>query len=378
MVPREETRWIDANQRHLAGAMAEVRAALERRAGRVETERTVEPPWDTVEGLGPRQPALEVFGATFGLSAFERGIVLLCAGVELSTAFADLCAEAQGDASRRLPTFSLALSALDSPHWSALAPSGPLRYWRLIEIVTQPNTPLTASPLRIDECILNFLTGVDHHDERLAGLIAPVSERGALVASHQALASRIVDAWGRPGGGLTPSPTLVEFCGADEASKRDIASNATAALGLGLNVLAAGDVPAGGAELESLARLCQRECVLTSGVLYVEAEGVDPADPRGSAVLSRFLERFTGHLFLASRTRWGALRRPMLRLDVGKPTREEQRLLWRVLVGPSAPRLNGHIDTLVGQFNLHSVPRSGPRSEGWRLLGAELSARPRR
>ena len=37
-------------------------------------------------------PALEVLCRLFGLSSFERSVVVLCAGVELDAAFASLCA----------------------------------------------------------------------------------------------------------------------------------------------------------------------------------------------------------------------------------------------------------------------------------------------
>ena len=47
-------------------------------------------------------------------------MVLLCAGIELDSTVAPLCAAAQGDPARAYPTFSLALAALPEAHWSAL------------------------------------------------------------------------------------------------------------------------------------------------------------------------------------------------------------------------------------------------------------------
>src|SRR4051794_23040405 len=153
--PADAIPWTDANQRHLVAALARVRADLERHDGREEMgtirARTPEPPALISPGAAP--PALDVLATTFDLSPFERAVVLLCAGIELDAAFADLCAAARGDPARASPTFGLALAALESPHWSALTPAAPLRHWRLIEVVQQPGTPLTASPLRIDERI---------------------------------------------------------------------------------------------------------------------------------------------------------------------------------------------------------------------------------
>jgi len=117
----------------------------------------------------PGPPALETLCAMFGLSPFERDVLLLCAGMELDATFPVLCASAQGDPQRAYPTFSLAQAALPAPHWSAITPAGPLRRWRLIEVGA--GNAITLSPLRIDERVLHYLTGIHHLDERLVGFI---------------------------------------------------------------------------------------------------------------------------------------------------------------------------------------------------------------
>src|SRR5215210_224520 len=143
--------WPEANQRYLLAALAEVRATLDKA-----------PAPEPLEEM-PAPPALEVLCERFGLSRFERSVLLLCAGPELDSGFP-----------ARPPTFSLALAALPGPHWSAVSPSGPLRHWRLIEV--GPGPSLTASPLRIDERVLHFLAGLDLRDERLAGTVRPLEE----------------------------------------------------------------------------------------------------------------------------------------------------------------------------------------------------------
>jgi Winged helix domain, variant len=251
-VTTDQTTWTDANQRYLAAGLARIHAALERQRARVDdvpapATEDVEPYWPDDEGV----PALEALCRTFGLSSFERDTLLLCAGAELEATFAPLCAAAQGDPARPYPTFSLALAVLDEPSWSALTPDAPLRHWRMIEIAQQPGAPLTTSPLRIDERILHFLTGLQHLDERLVGLVEPIWPESELVASHLALAQRIGAAWSRAG---DPLP-LIQLCGADETSKRDIAATGCAALGLRLFCLHADSIPANTGEFEGLARL---------------------------------------------------------------------------------------------------------------------------
>src|SRR5215210_6576377 len=58
-----------------------------------------------VEWTEESPPALENICMLFGLSNFERSVVLLCAGVELNAEFAKLCAKVQGDSNATYPTF---------------------------------------------------------------------------------------------------------------------------------------------------------------------------------------------------------------------------------------------------------------------------------
>ena len=208
---------LELNHRALVEAMAELRAMLERHIDRKErNDRTIA---DGAEPT-PDPPQLHILSTAFGLSRFERSILLLCAAIELDSAFAGLCATAQGNPLRTYPTFSLALAALDEPHWSALSPPAPLRRWRLIEVQTQPGASLVTSPLQIDERILHYLAGVNYLDERLAGLLQLVSPTEELVPSHAALADAVGKIWSRPD---TTLPAI-QLCRGDQATKRSIAA----------------------------------------------------------------------------------------------------------------------------------------------------------
>ena len=197
----------------------------------------------------PAPSALDSLCAIFGLSPFERAVLLLCAGIELDTAFAAECAAAQGDRQRAQLTFSLALAALPEPHWSALTPNAPLRYWRLIDLAAGP--AVTTSPLRIDERILHFLAGVPGVDERLAGYLEPVPRMEKLPPTHQDLADRIARNWSRRGGMLLP---VMQLCGRDPASKRSVAAAACASLGINLYGLSSERLPQAALDLELLQR----------------------------------------------------------------------------------------------------------------------------
>src|ERR1041385_4801893 len=217
--------WSEANQRYLMAALAPVRAALARR--RREAHDAKEPMDPALENILreaaaalPAPSALELVCNAFQLSTFERDVLLLCAGVELDSAFAAECAAAQGDPRRTSPTFGLALATLPEAHWSALTPGAPLRRWRLVELSNADS--VVSSPLRIDERVLHFLAGVNELDERLRPLVETVPVPSELPPSQMAAACRIAELWistCRSG-----NPPVIQLCGPDPASSRAVAA----------------------------------------------------------------------------------------------------------------------------------------------------------
>ncbi len=360
--------WQSANQAQLVAALARVKALLRRHAerGDLTTPHRNGTPEAEADAA---PPALEALCSAFGLSPFERDVVLLCAGVELDSAFAPLCAGAQGDPSRPWPTFSLALAALPEAHWSALTPAGPLRRWRLIDVGAGP--ALTLAALRIDERVLHHLAGVPHLDERLAGLVellAPVANAD-LAPSHAALVERLIATWSPPRGphGLP----VVQLVGPDVADCRAVATAAAAALGLRVGALPADLVPASAAELDALLRLWEREAALAGAVLLVECDGTEAA-----ATVGRLIERIGGPAIVSARERRRTVQRPAVSYDVARPTPAEQRAAWRDALGRVADDPED-IDGMAAQFNLGlpairsaaaqavSVPRQSVGRAAW-------------
>jgi hypothetical protein len=271
----------------------------------------------------------------------------MCTGIELDGRFASLCADAQGDPARAFPTFSLALAGLPEPHWSAVTPTAPLRHWRLIECENQPGASLLTRRLRIDERVLHFLTGIQYLDERLAGLLEPVTGE-PLVSSHQSVAREIAAIWTQ-----TPvEPPLVQLCGADRATRRAIAGGACAAHSLRLYALAAEHVPATATELDAFIRLWEREVTLSAAALCVEADAVDRNDVKSAAQVSHFLEAVRGVVVLAAPGRWYPLCRPTVSVEARKPTAGEQRAIWQSLLADIPVLVNGQVNDLVAQFSL--------------------------
>jgi SpoVK/Ycf46/Vps4 family AAA+-type ATPase len=328
MAPGEHASWLVENQRHLCDEIAGIKARIGGDWG--EPRR----PW----GLAA-PPALDALTATFRLTRFERDLVCLCAGVELDADLAARCGAAQGNPQRAHATFGLALAALEDAHWSALAPSSPLRRWRLVEPEGGPS--LTTSALRIDERILHFLVGINMIDARLAPLFHPCQTEGAMAAAHGAHAEAI-ECFVRARGHGTP----IVLAGDDALGQEDVASRAAEALGLVLYGLLASDLPVGPVESEGIVTLWSREAALLPGALLVRCE----PGPLPSHV-ARLAEAMTGLLFLACREP-ASMRRGSRAFRVDKPPSREQPQLWRAALGPTADRLNGAVDAVAAQFRL--------------------------
>src|SRR5262249_9433378 len=98
--------WAQANQRSL---MAEL----------VRLGRLLRSEPDEETPAADSSSALDTFSTLFGLTSFERRIVLLCAGMELDGDFANSCAAAPGSGGDPWPSFGLALAAFPDAHWDA-------------------------------------------------------------------------------------------------------------------------------------------------------------------------------------------------------------------------------------------------------------------
>jgi hypothetical protein len=296
-------------------------------------------------------PALIMLARAIGLSTFEREVLLLCLAMELDPSVAARCARAQDDFNRTYPTFSLAFALFDNPEWAAVAPDAPLRRFRLLE-VTQPGAvPLTASALRVDERILNYAKGVNALDDRLTPLVslAPPPPFGDPPPSQQravnAIEHLILHA---PD---PQSPPVIRLSGNSAIGRRTVAAVASAGLGFRLYRLSADVLPTHPGELESLARLWQREAMLLPIALLIETPSREKGVPEGgSSPARRFASRAEGLVFLEGVGDADARTDGTVTIQVERPTPEEQRAAWDSLVNDLAPDFPMR---LAGQFDLN-------------------------
>ena len=308
-------------------------------------------------------PALILLERRLGLSPFERDTLLMCAAAELDTALPTLFAQVRGGTAARaavnpalgFPTFALALQTLEAPSWDALSPHRPLRYARLLEVNQAGATPLTASPLRADERIVNYIKGLNALDERVAGLAPPVRETGAptLSVSQQAAAEEVVRQLRAAADEALIPP--MQLLGPDPASKLAVARQVCATLNRRLHQIDLDAIPTGKAEVEEFARLWSREAVLLPLALYVDADELDPTNVAAAQLVQRLVSRGVGLLFLGLRDTSERFRGLGGAVDVERPTAPEQHDAWTAAL---YPRLEGEAlveaaNWLAGQFDLN-------------------------
>lgn len=355
--------WYIANQRYLLELLAQMRRVLERRIEHREqgrgdvgagvfidvkenTELINHPAFEQVP------PALEQLCQIFGLSSFEREILLLCAGMEFDRNWGKLCADAQNQPQCNYPTFSLALSVSSSLDWGAFTPDAPLRRWRLLEIGA--GNALTLSPLRLDEQILHYLTGLHPLDERSQqwGVLPLHTEK--LVPSHQALAEEMAMCWVQASQENRAIPVL-QLCGSEILSKRSLAANVCHLLELQGYAVCANTLPSDIEQLHVIRCLWEREWLLHQRVMFLDCDRLESQSAEKENNITQLLDTLQAPVFVSSIERRRPIQRPLLTFDVRHPSPAEQRQVWQTALSELTPSLNGQIDRLVSHFNLSAA-----------------------
>lgn len=326
--------WTRDNQRLIVLELRRLVARLH--GGDAAGERALDGQIDAAKHMNP-PAAIDVITAAFGLSDFERSLLLLCAGAELDATVTEAVA-ALGRGSR--VTYSLALSALGNAHWSALSLTRPLRRWRMIE--PAPGHDLASAPLRIDERTLHFLAGVNYLDPRLQPLLSRGKASPVMASEHREIAERIALRWIRQ----QKLGSVIQLSGNDPPGAEDIAVVVANQFGLQLQILAAENLPGTPNELEEFAALWSREAILLPAVLLVQCGG-NPAPPQ----VARLADRLNAPLFIAGSEPL-CLSRSVLQFDVYRAGPNEQKSLWRQALDGEAEACDEALESIASQFQL--------------------------
>jgi hypothetical protein len=262
--------WAERNQGWLSRRFALWRSRLEDE-GRPE-------PDDLQLGIGrdtgdDDDAAALRLAAIFGLSAFERELLILVAGMEIDNELRDAVVRVQGSPRGQAVrlTFETALGLLPGPHWDALSPSAALRHWSLVEF--DPTGGFLKAAMRVDERVLHYLTGVEAIDERLKGIAGleddPVPDEAGAMSARIALAVEGVR------GPLVTLANASQGASYRRAGRR-LATAVFLRLGLRTLWIDPGALPGEPGELTEVARRIDREAALSVAGVAV------PLDPDGS------------------------------------------------------------------------------------------------
>jgi len=296
-------------------------------------------------------PALFILGQRFGMTPFELDVLLLCIGFELDTRIGALCARAHDDPHRAHPTFALALTLFDDSAWDVTSLERPLRRWQFIEVEKRSALPLALSPLRSDTRTVDFIKGFNRLDERLSALAdsLPQVEEETLPPSQRSLVDHVVSAFSRDRFDAAETVALV---GPDTGAKLRIVAAAANRLGRDAWRVKSAWLPPGPNEVDDVARLWQREALLSPMLLVLDAEDVsDEREAEGARAARRFLARIATGVALMTPSAWAAKDEPPITLDVRAPTPGEQLDAWnRVL--DCTPETSRLASQLTAQFSL--------------------------
>ena len=286
--------------------------------------------------------ALQHLQSTFGLTSFERDVLLLCAGAALETRFLAACAAVRGDPDLTAPTLGLALSTLRDPHWSTISRVRPLRYWQLLQVGPGP---LLHASLCIDERILQFLLGVPASDERLEGLLRQ-HRRPANPAKVHGL-ERAAQRWQRPSG----QPEVVLLVGEQASMRMAAFTELCDSCGCQPYSMHAAEIPANPVEREQLARRWTREAALGEAALFILTEGSGAEHGVNARHLTSWLSHIGSRVALEAPPGSSFEQMPGLRVDLQAPSAVERKAIWNAHMSPLAHRLNGDLDRIVEYFH---------------------------
>lgn len=341
--------WQDTNQLALCRELDRVYSAILRLSGTTGKANTPDtsdapalPNSESPDGSG-EVSTLDCITRFFGLSTFERDVLVLCAGAELESRFGVACAEAQKDSRLESPTFSLALAALPGAHFSALRPNGPLRYWRLMEVGP---ASLLRSPMKIDERILHYIAGVDCRDERLEGIVQPLAADDEPISPAQLDCARKAVAYWQVAASVGQPVILA---GQRSFDRRSITQGVCQLLQCRGLVIRAADIPSAGTERHHLARLCDREALLTRAVLCVEALDLEPQE---LGKLTAFVKQIQVPVVVEIQEGSSAELLRGFRVQTPRVETAERKAMWLDALGPDAPRVNGSLDRVAEFFDL--------------------------
>jgi hypothetical protein len=305
---------------------------------------------------------LDRIGELFGLSAFERDVLLVCLAAEFDLKYERLFAYLQDDVTKKRPTVDLALRLLCSTvadrvaARAAFQANAPLLLWELITINEDPGARrpvLLARYLKLDDRIAAYLLG---SEPAVAPAASPETESAAILPARirEQLAAWC-ETWPWHTAERAPVVLLHGRYGTGQAAA---AEHLACSLGQGLiRVDLAGpvDVP-----LARRLMLGERDALLSNAVLCcsgVEALlNPEPGQEADYRLLTRALAEGRVPTVLLAERGWepgrALRRRPFLRLELTDPTHAERAAIWTDGLAGSSALTPDELGALASRFRL--------------------------
>jgi hypothetical protein len=351
--------WIVA-QDAADGRVAETRRTdLELLDARIATAALVAQALEGAIGADLPGPALRVLSELAGLSRFEEQVLLMAAAPSFDGAFAPAYAEVHADARLDHATLHLALALYADPGErlllaDALMPSRALRRLRLVDVSPEPVTGLMLRALTVDERVVDYLRGHNRMAADLEPYLVRVADAdGSAGADASAryledLASTITALVERDDGRW---PTL-DLVGSPDAGATEGVAMACRLLGLHPHAVRTAALAALDARRRAeIVALLGREALLANLALIVDATQIERGSD-GAAVVDELISTVGAPLFVLSTEPWPREAGSLDVVPVRRPTRTEQRSLWRTALASHPNTVNGEVDAIVQQFDL--------------------------
>jgi SpoVK/Ycf46/Vps4 family AAA+-type ATPase len=298
--------------------------------------------------------------SAFGLSSFERDVVLSALAPELELRFEKLYAYLQDDVTKRRPSVDMTLRLLCPGLASQVAArrsfdtEGPLLKYRLIDLADDNQNrqaSLLGRSIKLDEGIVSYLLGEDRLDARLR---------------HLANFESDYDEWVNLGDTEDQVEHLLELAhegyitflmGQDESSKLHLAAEVCQRLHIQIIKMDVSVLP-GMAKAEPLLKLLERECLLRGAALYLHSfEALLKEEAPSQEALrqvTQILQGLQGISFISSDQPtpplFSHLGRREFHLQLNLPGYTERQQIWEKQLGAAAVGLN--LEGLSSRFKL--------------------------
>ena len=315
------------------------------------------------EGNGSAPPAVELLASLFGLSRFERDVILLCLAPELDPSFERIYAYVQDDNARTYPCAHLAVALFagqgEAKAETSFGPQSALLRFGLVvvEPPPHPGAALAARPLRLPPRLVEYACGTNHIDESVAGLVRPVSA-APLSPAHTDLVERLERALER-NPARRPGVNLV---GPPRCGKRAVARGLCERLGLQLLAVDSAQIPPSGPAREECSSFSSAKALLR---LAFTGRASGRAHPPAVASFEDLIDRLRPFVIVGSERRLASRR--YLPAAVPAPGTREQRSLWNDALTSAGVSPRPVTEALAQQFHF------GPAA----IVGAVGAARAR-